>query len=234
MRWWRRRRRAVELPVAGGAPDGTGGRAIFDAEWYRYHNPHDGTYTDFAPEQILHWRGENPHDQRLGLSPLETLRSVIAEDAAFQQANVELAKSGLQEPIWVYRPLEAPEWSNEARERAEEDMRNRLGRVNGQPLVFEEGMEVRRFGVSPKDAEALDVRRWLKAEVAQPTATRGRWSASRATWRRRGSVLRRHAPALLRGVHPDAEQPHSGAGVLARRTSTSSSTWTRSRWATSG
>ncbi|HET6409145.1 MAG TPA: phage portal protein, partial [Chthoniobacteraceae bacterium] len=90
------------------------GNSLFRAEGYRYHRI-DGTWVDFTPEQVMHWRGENPHDPRIGLSPLDTLRSVIAEDAALQAATVELANAGLTEPTWVFRPLEAPGWSNEAR-----------------------------------------------------------------------------------------------------------------------
>ena len=45
--------------------------------------------------------------------------------------------------------------------------RNRLRRSTDKPVVLEEGMELRDFGVSPNDAEALDVRKWLLAEVAQ-------------------------------------------------------------------
>jgi phage portal protein BeeE len=40
-----------------------------------------GTPVDFTPEQILHWHGEHPHDPRIGLSHIDTLRGVIAEDA---------------------------------------------------------------------------------------------------------------------------------------------------------
>jgi hypothetical protein len=49
-----------------------------------------------------------PWTRGSGISHLDTLRDVIAEDAALQQATVELAQSGMQEPVWVYRPLEAP------------------------------------------------------------------------------------------------------------------------------
>ena len=41
------------------------------------------------------------------------------------------------------------------------------GESTDKPVVLEEGMELRDFGVSPNDAEALDVRKWLLAEVAQ-------------------------------------------------------------------
>jgi phage portal protein BeeE len=83
------------------------GASMFRAEGYRFWR-RDGTFVDFEPENVLHWRGENPEDPRSGRSRLDTLRSVIAEDAALQQAIVELANSGLTEPTWIYRPLEAP------------------------------------------------------------------------------------------------------------------------------
>jgi hypothetical protein len=92
---------------------------------------------------------------------------VIAEDAALQQAVVELANSGLQAPAWVFRPLEAPEWSNQARKGFEEDLSNRIRRQNKHPVVLEEGMELRSFGVSPKDAEMMQVRRWAIEQVAR-------------------------------------------------------------------
>ncbi|HVJ27787.1 MAG TPA: phage portal protein [Vicinamibacterales bacterium] len=141
------------------------GNSLFRAEGYRYHRI-DGTWVDFTPEQVLHWRGENPHDPRIGLSPLDTLRSVIAEDAALQAATVELANAGLTEPTWVFRPLEAPGWSNEARKGFEEDLTNRMRRRNKTPVVLEEGMEMRSFGVSPKDAEMMAVRQWAIERVA--------------------------------------------------------------------
>jgi HK97 family phage portal protein len=141
------------------------GSSLFRAEGYRYWR-RDGTWIDFQPAQILHWKGENPHDPRIGLSLLDTLRDVIAEDSALRQATVELAQAGLQEPAWVFRPLDAPEWSNDARKGFEEDLTNRLRRRNKMPVVLEEGMEMRSFGVSPKDAEMMSVRRWAIERVA--------------------------------------------------------------------
>jgi HK97 family phage portal protein len=141
------------------------GSSLWQAEGYRVWR-RDGTWADIAPDNMLHWHGENPHDPRTGLSKLESLRDVIAEDAALQQATVELANSGLTEPAWVFRPLEAPEWSNAARKGFEEDLTNRMRRRNKTPVVLEEGMEMRSFGVSPKDAEMMAVRRWAIERVA--------------------------------------------------------------------
>jgi HK97 family phage portal protein len=125
-----------------------------------------GTWKDFSPDEILHWYGEHPLDPRIGLSLLDTIRDVIAEDAALQAATIELAKAGLQEPAWVYRPLEAPAWSNEARQAAEEDITARMRRRNQKPVMLEEGMEVRSFGMSPRDAQMYEIRRWAIERVA--------------------------------------------------------------------
>lgn len=141
------------------------GPSLFVVENYRVMRE-SGDWQDFTPGQMLHWHGENPHDPRVGLSRLSTLRGVIAEDAALQQAMVELANAGLAEPAWVFRPLEAPQWSNEARKGFEEDLHNRIRRRNTKPVVMEEGMEMRSFGVSPSDAQMFEMRRWALERVA--------------------------------------------------------------------
>ena len=115
---------------------------------------------------MLHWHGANPADPRVGLSHIDTLRGVIAEDAALQQASVELANAGLQEPTWVFRPVDAPKWSTAAEKGFTEDLANRIKSRNRRPVVLEEGMELRSFGVTPHDAEMMALRRWAVAQVA--------------------------------------------------------------------
>lgn len=128
----------------------------------------DGTKYERAipPEDMLHWKGWNGNDATIGFSHLETLRDVLSEEAAIQTAIVELMKSGLSEPTWVKRPLDAPEWSNKDRARFEEDLHNRLRRANRYPPVMEEGMELAGFGVSPRDAQMLEVRKYILETVA--------------------------------------------------------------------
>lgn len=152
------------------------GLSLWRADGYRVHR-RDGTWIDFTDDlsdpyrvggldHVLHWHGENPRDPRIGLSKLESLRNVIAEDVAVQTAIVELAKSGLTQPLYGYRPLEAPVVKKEALEALEEDMANRLKRVHRRPFVLQEGTELRPVGVNPKDAEMMAVRRWILERVA--------------------------------------------------------------------
>ncbi len=134
--------------------------------FYRLWNL-DGTESEpIAAQDLMHWRGENFTDMRIGISKLETLRSVIVEEAAMATQMIELAKSGFAEPVWVSRPEDAPELSRDGLGRLEEHTANRLRNANKIPPVMEEGMRLEGFGINPKDAEALAVRRYALQQVA--------------------------------------------------------------------
>lgn len=141
----------------------------FSVDGYRVHREDGSTYPEsgmLAPADIIHWAGYNPDDPRVGLSQLETLRQTLAEEAAAVTASTELLKSGLQKNGWVYRPLEAPDWGTAGREHFEQDLYNRITGSSKRWPVLEEGMEIRDLGVTPKDAEMLDGRRFTKEIVA--------------------------------------------------------------------
>ena len=114
----------------------------------------DGSFEDFPPERMIHWRNYNPQDPRMGISPLETLRADLIQDSATMAVLTELAQNGLAGG-YIKRPLEAPEWSNEAAERFVEAWRNARKASPKQTPVLEEGMEWIQTTMAPKDAEAL-------------------------------------------------------------------------------
>lgn len=144
---------------------GVNGNGRFLVESYRIYRS-DATYIDVSPGDVLHWRGYNPSDPRMGISRLETLRQILSEDSAAQTANVELLKSGLSKPGYIKRPLEAPDWSEDARKGFQEAWANQAKSSPRKTPVLEEGMEFADFGISPKDAEMLDGRRFTNEEVA--------------------------------------------------------------------
>lgn len=141
------------------------GRGMFTADEYRYWRS-DGTYVDFDAARVFHWHGENPSDPRIGLSHLDTLRDVVAEEVALRQALIELGNAGLTEAIWAYRPLEAPSMQKPTADALEEDLTNKVRRSKRRVIVTQEGTELRSFGVSPRDAQMMEIRRWVVEEVA--------------------------------------------------------------------
>lgn len=150
---------------------GTVGMERFSTEGYNVYRA-DGSYFTVAPDDMIHWHGYNPDDPRVGYSRLETLREVIAEEAAMQMSNLELAKSGLGLPGHIERPLEAPEWTPQAQQRFEEDWANRMKNKERRTPVLEEGMEFKEAAMTPKDAEVLKSRQFSREEVA---AQYGMW-----------------------------------------------------------
>jgi HK97 family phage portal protein len=141
------------------------GRSFYEIEGYRIYRA-DGSSFDVRPEDVIHWRGHNPDDPRRGDSKLETLRQEIATDTALRTAVTELMRNGLSQPGWIERPLEAPEWSDEAQERFEEDWAARSKANVRRTPVLEEGMVFKTGGVTPEDAQVLAARTWTNEQVA--------------------------------------------------------------------
>ena len=126
----------------------------------------DGSFEDFEPERMIHWRSYNPADARLGISPLETLRAELVGDSASQAAATELAVNGLTGG-YIKRPLEAPEWSDEAGERFVESWRNARRASPRRTPVLDEGMEFVNTLITPKDAELLKSREFTLETVSR-------------------------------------------------------------------
>lgn len=166
LKWRDRRSQTLTFKVVPADRVEILGEGLWDPDGYQITARDGQKYVVEDPNDMIHWRGWNSGDPRLGLSPLETLRNVIAEDVALQTTIVELMASGLAGPAWVYRPGEAPPWSNDARERFEEDLTNRLRKSNRTPPVLEEGMELRNTGVSPRDAEMGAARKYVMQQIA--------------------------------------------------------------------
>lgn len=135
---------------------------------YRVHL-RDGTFRDFAPADVIHVAGYDPDDPNQGLSPLETLRQILAEEAANQAANVSRLKQGGLGPGWISRGLEAPEWKPETRERFEQEWAQRArGRSEGERVdpVLEEDMEFHESSINPRNAEYIRARIFTRSEAA--------------------------------------------------------------------
>lgn len=135
---------------------------------YRVHF-RDGTFRDLATDDVLHLSGYDPDDPAVGLSRLETLRLILTEESMNQAANVERLRHGGLGPGYIERPVDAPDWSDDARSRFETDWSGRArGRGDGERIdpVLEEGMKFHESSVTPKDAEMLRGRLFTRAEVA--------------------------------------------------------------------
>jgi HK97 family phage portal protein len=124
---------------------------------------------EVAADQVVTIHGYNPTDDRIGLSPLESLRRVVAEEAAAGHWREQYWNGAARISGVIERPVEAPKWSDTARTRFRSDWQSTYagnGAFAGATPILEEGMAWKAASFSPKDSEYLGARRLSREETA--------------------------------------------------------------------
>lgn len=124
-------------------------------------------YRDLKPEEVVHFRGYNPEDSRWGISPMESLRVILAEEWEASRWRSQMWRNGARASGWISRPVDA-KWSPKARDQFKADLAEYTGggaRANG-TMLLEEGMEFHEASITPKDAEYVATRKLTREEVA--------------------------------------------------------------------
>jgi HK97 family phage portal protein len=141
------------------------GQQRFVAEGYRIYRA-DGTSFDVPSTDVLHWRGYDPNEPRMGVSKLETLREELASDAAARTAKTELDRAGGVPKGWIERPLEAPVLSPEAEERFLATWGNWTANPRRSTPLLEEGMQFKQSELSPAEQQMLESRQFTMSQAA--------------------------------------------------------------------
>jgi HK97 family phage portal protein len=117
--------------------------------------------------ELVVFRGYSPDGDDAGVSPLETLRRVLAEEFASQQNRENMWRNSARQSGWIQRPDGAPQWSDDARRRFRADLESVMsgGANAGRIGILEEGMTWNASSFSPKDTEYIDGRRLTYEEV---------------------------------------------------------------------
>ncbi len=122
-----------------------------------------------TPDQIVHFRGYNPESSIQGLSPLETLRRVLAEEFSSGDYREYFWRNAARMNGIIERPKDAPEWSTTARERfkAEFEALYSGGINSGKTAILEEGMSWKQASFSAQESEYLAGRKLTREECAR-------------------------------------------------------------------
>lgn len=120
------------------------------------------------PDEVVHFRGYNANDTRVGSSPLEALRSILAEEVAASKHREGFWKNAARREGVIERPLEAPVLDDEGLKRLTEGWAGRTaGAENaGRTAVLEEGGHWNPDSFSPKDSEFIAGRQFALDTVA--------------------------------------------------------------------
>lgn len=120
------------------------------------------------PRDVVHFRGYNATDTRVGSSPLESLRSVLAEENAASKHRAGYWRNAARREGIIERPLEAPVLDEEGLKRLAESFAGRTaGEINaGKTAILEEGSKWVDTSFSPKDSEFIVGRQFTLDTVA--------------------------------------------------------------------
>ena len=128
-----------------------------------------GTERTIAPDEIVHVRGYNPENPVAGLSPLETLRRVLAEEYAAGQYRESFWQNSARMNGVILRPADAPNWSQTARAtfRTEFEELYSGDENSGRTAILEEGMTWQSTSFNPQESEYLAGRKLTREECAR-------------------------------------------------------------------
>jgi HK97 family phage portal protein len=135
----------------------------------RYEMTLSGKLYTFATSEIVHFRGYNAEDAVSGLSPLETLRRVLAEEHAAGDYREHFWQNAARQAGIIERPAAAPEWSDPARTRFKQEFEALYsgGDNSGKTAILEEGMTWRAGTFNAQESEYLAGRKLTREECAR-------------------------------------------------------------------
>jgi HK97 family phage portal protein len=125
----------------------------------------DGGFIDLPRSEVLYLHG---YGSARGMSAMEALKQIIAEDVAGSEYREGLYKNGMRNAGVIERPLEAPDWSPLARDRFLSQLEDRHtgGASSGRPLLLEEGMTWKSDQISMRSEEYVATRELTTRIVA--------------------------------------------------------------------
>lgn len=119
---------------------------------------------------MIHFRGYSADDDRIGSSPIESLRHILAEEWAANVYREQLWRNGARVSGYLKRPIEAPEWNPKARDRFRSQWQSQWTgdspKAGGTPIL-EDGMDFIPAATNPRDAQYIESRKLTREEVAR-------------------------------------------------------------------
>jgi len=149
-----------------------GGTIFGPDQWLIEVHSTVGGITETVPvpaEQIKHFKGWNPDEPRLGSSPVESIKQILAEQMHARAYRQQVWQRGGRVGAVITRPAGVP-WSDTARERFSADWRAKWSgddgpKAGGTPIL-EDGMSLNRIGFSANEEQFVEAAKLSLSEVA--------------------------------------------------------------------
>lgn len=149
---------------------GKAGGNAFAPKHYIVHQPGAQQPTRIKAADVLAFHGWNPGRPDSGSSPVDALRGLLIEQISAQTYRTQVWQRGGRVGTYITRPVGAPVWAPEDKERFRRGWNAKFSGNNGpqagETPVLGDGMEVKRIGFSAKEDEWAEVAKLSLAMVA--------------------------------------------------------------------
>ena len=119
---------------------------------------------DIAPTDLVHFRSFHPESQTVGLSPLEPLRSTLANEWHARNATSSFWENGARPGTALVHPKNITQPALERLKAQYDDIARGSGRT-GTTVVLEEGMEPKTLSLTAEEAQYIETRKLNREEV---------------------------------------------------------------------
>ncbi len=129
----------------------------------------DGDLIELDAEQVLDFTGYSPDGHQRGSSAVESLRETIAEQIEATNYRAQMWAKGGRASAVLERPIDAPAWSDSAREAFRADWYGKYtgnGPLAGGTPILEDGMRLTRIDFSAMDQQYVEASKLALATVA--------------------------------------------------------------------
>lgn len=123
----------------------------------------------YTADQVVYISGYSPAGDIGGVSPIESLRAVLAEEYEAARMRAQTFRNGARASGYLKRPKEAGTWTTEARDRFRTGWRAQYtgsGPQAGGTPILEDGMDFVSASQSAKDLQYIESRKLTREEVA--------------------------------------------------------------------
>lgn len=128
----------------------------------------NGKEITFPRSEIVHFHGYNPINELDGLSRLETLRRVLAEESAAGEHREQFWRNAARIEGVIQQTKESPNYTEKQKSDFREQWQefSQGGARAGQTPIVPKGMEIKPLSFSAKDSEYLSGRKQVREETA--------------------------------------------------------------------
>ncbi|WP_280441067.1 phage portal protein [Nocardia brasiliensis] len=119
-------------------------------------------------DQVVYFRGYSGTND-FGTSPIESLRQTLAEEFAATRMREQVLRNGARISGYLQRPIEAPKWSDPAREKFRREWQTQYsgnGPQAGGTPILEDGITFQGAAQNAQELQYLEVRKLSREEVA--------------------------------------------------------------------